>query len=70
MVKKYSQLYLEARRSFMEQEEEQFASQLARSLLCYVSGKTNEQMVADREMYASAEVCEAMESAVRRVLSG
>ena len=54
----------------MEQEEEQFASQLARSLLCYVSGKTNEQMVADREMYASAEVCEAMESAVRRVLSG
>ena len=52
MVKKYSQLYLEARRSFMAQEEEQFASQLARSLLCYVSGKTNEQMVADREMYA------------------
>ena len=70
MVKKYAQLYLEARRSFMEIEEEQFASQLARSLLCYVSGKTNEQMVADREMYASEEVCEAMESAVRRVLSG
>lgn len=54
----------------MEQEEEQFASQLARSLLCYVSGKTNEQMVSDRETYASAEVCEAMESAVRRVLAG
>ena len=70
MVKKYSQLYLEARRSFMEQEEEQMASVLARSLLCYVSGKTHEQIVADRELYASEEVCEAMESAVRRVLAG
>lgn len=70
MVKKYSQLYLESRRAFMEMEEEQMASQLARSLLCYVSGKTNEQMVADRELYASEEVCRAMETAVRRVLSG
>ena len=70
MVKKYSQLYLESRRAFMEMETEQFASQLARSLLCYVSGKTNEQMVEDREKYASEEVCQAMESAVRRVLAG
>lgn len=70
MVKKYSQLYLEARRRFMEQEQEQFASQLARSLLCYVSGKTNEQMVADREKYAPQDVCDAMEDAVRRVMLG
>lgn len=70
MVKKYSQLYLESRRAFMDVEPEQIASQLARSLLCYVSGKTNEQMVEDREKYASEEVCQAMESAVRRVLAG
>lgn len=70
MVKKYSQLYLESRRAFMEMEEEQMASQLARSLLCYVSGKTNEQMLSDRELYAPEEVCQAMESAVRRVISG
>ena len=70
MVKKYAQLYLEARHAFMEKEEEQFASQLARSLLCYVSGKTNAEMIADRELYAPEEVCRAMESAVRRVLSG
>ena len=37
MVKRYSQLYLEARRAFMDMEEEQTASLLARSLLCYVS---------------------------------
>lgn len=70
MVKKYSQLYLEARRRFMLQEPEQRASILARSLLCYVSGKTQEQIVAQRETYASQDVCEAMESAVERVMAG
>lgn len=70
MVKKYSQLYLESRRAFMAMEEEQMASVLARSLLCYVSGKSREEIVSDREMYASEEVCNAMETAVRRVLAG
>ena len=70
MVKKYSQLYLEARRRFMLQESEQMASVLARSLLCYVSGKTQEQIISQRETYASQDVCDAMEDAVRRVLSG
>ena len=70
MVKKYSQLYLDARRSLMEQEDQQTASMLARHLLCYVSGKTQEQIVADREMYASQQVCDAMESAVARILQG
>ena len=70
MVKKYSQLYLEARRSFMEIEEQQTASLLARNLLCYVSGKTQEEIIADREKYASQEVCDAMENSVQRVLDG
>ena len=70
MVKKYAQLYLEARRSFRTQEEEQMASQLARSLLAYVSGKSYEKILAERELYASEEICNAMEDAVRRVLSG
>ena len=70
MVKKYSNLYLEARRSFMRMEDEQTASLLARSLLCYVSGKTQEEIVAQREVYASEEVCQAMQTAVTRVLAG
>lgn len=70
MVKKYSQLYLEARRSFMEQEDQQTASLLARNLLCFVSGKTQEQILADREKYACEAVCEAMEAAVNRILAG
>jgi release factor glutamine methyltransferase len=70
VVKKYSQLYLEARRSFMEQEDQQTASLLARNLLCFVSGKTQEQILADREKYACEAVCEAMEAAVNRILAG
>lgn len=70
MVKKFSQLYLEARRAFMEVEDQQTASLLARNLLCYVSGKTNEQILADREKYACEAVCEGMESAVKRILAG
>ena len=70
MVKKYSQLYLDARRSFMETEDQQTASLLARNLLCFVSGKTQEQIIADREKYACEAVCEAMDAAVRRILDG
>lgn len=70
MVKKYSQLYLDARSSFMKVEDQQTASLLARNLLCYVSGKTQEQIIADREMYANQDICQAMENAVQRVLDG
>lgn len=70
MVKKYSQLYLDARSCFMVIEDEQTASLLARNLLCYVSGKNQEQIVADREMYANQDICQAMDDAVQRVLHG
>ena len=70
MVKKYSQLYLEARNHFMLQEEEQTAGLWARSLLSYASGRTAEQILSDREAYASEEVCQKMQAAVSRVTSG
>ena len=70
MVKKYSQLYLDARSAFMKIEDQQTASLLARNLLCYVSGKSHEQIIADREMYANQDICQAMENAVQRVLDG
>lgn len=70
MVKKISDLYLEARRAFMTQEDAQTAGLLARNLLCHVTGKTNEQILADREMYAGEDTCKAMSQAVTRVLSG
>lgn len=70
MVKKISELYLEARRAFMAFDDNETASLLARNLLCYVTGKTQEQIIADREMYASEDTCEAMERLVQRVVDG
>ena len=70
MVKKLSQLYLEARRAFLVNEDQQTASLLARNLLCHVSGKTQEQILSDRELYASEGVCDAMEAATARILAG
>ncbi len=70
MVKKYAQLYLEARKILMQEHEQETASMLARHLLCFVSGKTNEEFIAHREMYASEEICAGMESAVARVMEG
>ena len=70
MVKKYADLYAEARKAFMMQEDSQTAGFWARNLLCHVSGKTTEQILAHREMYAGEQVCEAMQQAVSRVLNG
>ena len=70
MVKKLSDLYLETRRAFMTQEDTQTAGLLARNLLCHVTGKTNEQILSDREMYIGDDICNAMSQAVSRVLAG
>lgn len=70
MVKKISELYLDARRALMETEDQQTASLLARSLLCHFSGMTQEQVIARREQYASEQVCAEVEKAVTRILDG
>ncbi len=69
MVKKYADLFLDARRALLKQEGE-FAANVARELLCAASGKTPEQIIADRELYASQEICELTESFVQRKLKG
>lgn len=70
MVKQYVQLYLEARRTLLASEDQQTASLLARNLLCHVSGKSQEQILADREKYADEAVCSRMAEAVERVKAG
>ena len=70
MVKKISELYMEARRAFMMHEEPSYASMLARSLLCHVTGKTQEQVLMDKDLFVGDEICEAMSLAVQRVLDG
>ncbi len=70
MVKKLSDLYLEARRALMVQEDDQSASFIARNLLAHVTGKTQQKVIADRDMYAGDEICSAMTQAVNRILAG
>ena len=70
MVKTYSQLYLDARKTLQIIDDEQTASMVARQLLCFVSGKTREQIVSDRDMAAPEETCAKMDFAVSRYLRG
>ena len=70
MVKTISELYLESRRTFMATEDPQTASLLARNLLCHVTGKTQEQILSDRDKYVGDEICDDMRDLVRRVSEG
>lgn len=70
MVKQYGELYLDARRALLATEDAQQAGFMARSLLCHVSGKSQEAVLADRELYASEKVVEAVEAGLRRLLDG
>ena len=58
MVKTISELYLEARRALMTQEQPQDASLMARNLLCHITGMTQEQVLSRRDMYVDESVCE------------
>ena len=70
MVMTFSQLYLNARRVLAQQDDPEIAGLYARNLLCFVSGKTPEQLLADMQMYASETVCDQMNAAVARVAAG
>ena len=70
MVKTLSQLYSEARSAIERQEDSQTASLLARDLLCHVTGKTKEEVIAHRDLYATEKDCTAMYACVQRVLAG
>lgn len=69
MVKTYSQLYLETRKKLLATEDPQTAGYMARQLLCHLSGKSQEQVVADMELYASEELADKMDFAVSRILN-
>ncbi len=69
MVKKYSDLYLDARRALLEKEGPQAASILARELLQFVSGKTREQFLMDTDKFADPAVADALRQVVDRALA-
>ncbi len=70
MVKTYADLYLQTRRALMVQENERDASLMARNLIALYSGRTQEYILSNRDMYASEETCEKVDSAAQRLLKG
>lgn len=70
MVKSLSQLYLQTRQAFLETEEPQTASLLARNLLCHVTGLSQESLLAAGEHPVSEKICRTIEASVRRIQNG
>ena len=70
MVKKYGELYQDTRRALLATENVNDAGVLARMLVCHVSGKSQAQFLADREMYASEAVVNGVEDGLKRLLEG
>ena len=70
MVMKYGDLYLECRRALMQTEDADTAGHMARNLVAYFTGKRQEEILRDRDLYASEQACNAVENATRRLLEG
>ena len=70
MVKTYAELYLQARKALLKTEDPQDAGMMARQLLCHVSGKSHEYFLANRDLYASEAIEEALMALVERVAAG
>lgn len=70
MVKKYMDLYSQTRKELIAEEGTQRAGLIARELLCAASGKSQEEIVADWNSYASEEVCRRMDTFTSRAVAG
>ena len=70
MVKKINDLFVDTRKALLTVEDPERATMVTRNLLAHVTGKTQSQLLADREMYVGDAVCAAMDAAVARLLAG
>ncbi len=70
MVMTLSELYLQSRRTLMTKEDAETAGFITRELLCHITGKSREQVIAGREQYVSEDVCNEMCRLTHRALAG
>lgn len=70
MVKQYGVLYQDTRRALLAAENEQDAGILARLLVCHYSGKSQADLLADRDLYASERIVSDVEKGLGRLLEG
>ena len=65
-----SELYLQTRRALLTREDAETAAFMARELLCCATGKTKEQVIADRQLYVAEDICTAVAQLTERILAG
>jgi release factor glutamine methyltransferase len=70
VVKKINDLFVDTRKALLAVEDPERATMVTRNLLAHVTGKSQSQLLADRDMYVGDEVCAAMDAAVARLLAG
>lgn len=71
MVKKYAELYVQARQRLIQSgEEPREAGVRARQILAFFSGKSHTDLIADAEKYAQDEVIHDVEQAIERMAQG
>ena len=70
MVKTTGELYLETRRRLMTKEDAQSAGLIARNLICHATGKSQEKMIAERDLYVQEDTCIEVSRLATRILSG
>ena len=70
MVKTYGDLYLDTRRALLNSEDAQAAGIVARMLICHVSGKSQADFLACRELYAPDNVVTEVEAGLARLMQG
>ena len=70
MVKKYIDLLLETRKALLQQEDMEIADMMAKHLVAHISKKSVPALLADRDAYATDEICKAVQKGLDRLLEG
>ena len=70
MVKKYIDLLLDTRKALLQQEDMEIAAMMAKHLVAHISKKSVPALLADRDAYATDDVCRAVQKGLDRLLEG
>ena len=70
MVKKYGDLLLDTRRALLTNDPTEIADMMAKQLVSHASSKQIPALLAERDLYAPAEVCRDVEKGLSRLMEG
>ncbi len=70
MVKKYAELYVQARRALLEVEDQLRAEMIAKEVICAASGLSHTELIAHRDHYASQDVYQKFSDYLERAVQG